>query len=75
MCVKNPDEQPIWDRCDDAVAMCKSLDASLAGMQNRLSLGLPLNATMDVIEWDLHSLDVRIEDLRKAVGKEITVGG
>jgi hypothetical protein len=64
---KRPAEQPVWEQCEDALAMCKSLDTALNGMQNRLSLGLPVNATMNIVEWDLHSLDVRIEDLRKAV--------
>ena len=67
MDAKNPAEQPVWERCEDALAMCKSLDTALNGMQNRLSLGLPVNATMTIVEWDIHSLDVRIEDLRKAV--------
>lgn len=71
MDAKNPAEQPVWERCEDALAMCKSLDTALIGMQNRLSLGLPVNATMNVVEWDLHSLDARIEDLRKAVGEEV----
>lgn len=67
MAAKNPAEQPVWERCDDALAMCKSLDTTIIGMQNRLSLGLPVYATMKIVEWDIHSLDVRIEDLRKAV--------
>jgi len=77
MAAKNPADQPIWERCDDALAialaMCKSLDTTLSGMQNRLALGLPLESTMVIIEWDLHSLETRIEDLRKAVdaGKEV----
>ena len=71
MSAKNPAEQPVWERCDDALAMCKSLDVALAGMQNRLSLGMPVDATMKIIEWDLHLLDLRIEDLRKAVGEEV----
>jgi len=73
MDAKNPDDQPICDRCNAALDRCKTLDTSLAGMQNRLSLGLPVNATMNIIEWDLHSLDERIKALRKAVGEEITV--
>jgi hypothetical protein len=67
MAAKNPADQQVWERCDDALAMCKSLDTALNGMQNRLSLGVPVDATMTIIEWDLHSLDVRIEDLRKAI--------
>ena len=73
MDAKNPAEQPVWERCDDALAMCKSLDTTLSGMQNRLALGLPVESTMVIIEWDLHSLEDRIEKLRKAVdaGKEV----
>jgi len=71
MSAKNPAEQPVWERCDDALAMCKALDIAIAGMQNRLSLGLPVDETMNIVEWDLHLLDERIEDLRKAVGEEV----
>ncbi len=69
----NPADQPVWERCEDALAMCKSLDTALIGMQNRLSLGLPVDATMTIIECDLRALDVRIEDLRKAIPEDEAV--
>ena len=69
--MRRMDKKSVCERCDDALAMCKALDTSLIGMQNRLILGLPVNATMTIIEWDIRALDVRIEDLRKAVGEEV----
>jgi len=74
--VRRMDKKSVCERCDDALAMCKALDISLIGLQNRLVLEMPVNATMAIIEWDIRALDVRIEDLRKAVGaedEEITV--
>lgn len=50
--------------CGEALAACKSLDIALIGMQSRLDLDMPVDATMVIIEADLQSLNERVESLR-----------
>jgi hypothetical protein len=71
----NPDKKLVYKRCEEAMAMCKSLDTALVGMCNRLIIDMPVNATMTIIEGDLRSLNERIEALRRAIpeDEEITV--
>jgi len=70
MATNGIDKEAIHELCDDAIAMCNSLDIALIGVQSRLELELPVSATMKIIEWDLQALDRRIEALQKAVPED-----
>jgi hypothetical protein len=50
-----------------ALDACKSLDVSLVGMQNRLDLDMPVDATMVIIEANLQVLTDLVESLRQGI--------
>lgn len=53
--------------CGVALDACKSLDVSLVGMQNRLDLDMPVDATMVIIEANLQVLTDLVESLRQGI--------
>jgi hypothetical protein len=57
-------KKAVHDLCGDALAACKSLDIALIGMQSRLDLDMPVEATMVIIEADLLILGERVKALR-----------
>jgi len=65
------DKKLVHDLCNDALATCNSININLIGLQSRLELGLPVEATMLIIDAGMQALDERMEDLRKAVGEGI----
>lgn len=71
MTAKNPEDQPAFEACENALAMCKSFCVSLTGVESRLSLGAPVTATMAIVEWDLQALNERIDDLTNEILEDI----
>lgn len=65
--MSNPDKAAVHHMCGVALDACKSLDVSLIGMQNRIDLDMPVDATMVIIEANLQVLNERVESLRQGI--------
>ena len=70
MTAKNPEDQPAFEKCEDALAMCESLGTSLIGVGSRLSLGMEVKATIEIVKWDLRALNERVDDLTNKILEE-----
>ena len=67
MPVDNLDKKAVHDLCGGALGTCKSLDIALTGIQSRLDLDMPVEATMLVVEANLLTLDERVKALQSSV--------
>lgn len=56
-------KEEIYNQCSGALDTCKALDIALVGIQSRLELDMPVDATMKIVEANLRTLNERIEDL------------
>ena len=65
--MSNPDKKVVHHLCGVALDACKSLDISLVGMQSRIDLDMPTEATMVIIEANLQALNERVESLRQGI--------